>query len=180
MSENGSPLSFSGRRQLEIGTTNLATLTGGIANGATVAFAIRNPDSRCRLKLSIMFVPVGGGAVGNVGAKGLKLWLFAGDKDRSGASGAIVPITDLDGSTKAAPISIPKSAGLGGYSYEATTAADYLGGEVTIPNQLGDSLAGTLVLQVQLQPDGLRLLEDEWQEVRSEFRNSPPASPPTI
>jgi hypothetical protein len=180
MDPNASPTSFTGPRQLEIGTAPLAYFTGNVTTAAvTIPFRVRNPDSRCRIKVSILFTPISG-AVGNIAAKAMTLWLFEAEKDRSGQSGAVIPCVDLDGSTQIAPIAIPKSAGLGGYSYEATTAGDYIAGEITVPIQIGDGSGGALTLQTQLQPDGQRLPDKDWDEVRAEFRASPPPAAPLL
>ncbi len=155
---------FNGPRQKHIPQSIiLARLTGNPDAGKNITFRVPVPDSRLRVKLSILWTP-GSGAFPNLAAAGNTLWLYEAELDLS-SSGRTVPCVDLEG-TSAAPITIPKSADLAGYSREFVTAADYIEGVVGI---VGTALfAGTVILQTRYQPDSVRFTQDEWDEIRRE------------
>ena len=102
-------------------------LAGEVAG--TFEFKVRNPDSRIRMKVTLYFAPSSPQNARTVDNTGLAtLWIYAADQQRMGGSTTDIPITDLDGSTRDAPISIPASAGLLGYSREFVTAGDFIKG----------------------------------------------------
>lgn len=128
---------------------------------ADVRFRVPGVDSRLRIKISVLFVPPGGSAP-DAGSNGTAtLWIAEAEKDRSGQSGITVPSTNIVG-TQASPATIPASAGLGGYSREFVTAADYLEGTLHAESAAGMS-DGQWVLQVDYSPDAVRFTNEEWE-----------------
>jgi len=133
----------------------------------TFEIRVRNPDSRIRLKLTIYFAPSIPQNPATVDITGnATLWIYAADQARLGGHSGDVPITDLDGSTRAAPISVPASSGLLGYSREFVTAGDYVKAWLAVQSNL---VVGDWNVQIQAQPDGQRLPDDEWNDVRAQI-----------
>jgi hypothetical protein len=142
-------------------------LDDGFPDG-TFEIRVRNPDSRIRIKVTIYFDPTSPINPQTVDITGsTSLWIYAADQPRLGAFTGDIPITDLDGSTRDAPIAIPASPGLLGYSREFVTAGDFIKAWLAVSAPA--TVAGDWTVQIQAQPDGQRLPDDEWEEVRAQI-----------
>jgi hypothetical protein len=141
----------------------LARLTGNPDAGKAISFKVPIPDSRLRVKISILFTPLSG-AFPNLLAAGNTMWLRETEDDR-GASGRTVPCLDLEG-LKAAPIGIPQTADLAGYSREFITSADNIEGDLQLVGVA--TFIGTVTLQCRYQPDSVTFTQQEWDEIRRE------------
>lgn len=140
----------------------LITFSSGFSGPATRKFRVPIPDSRMRAKIGVLFVPDPGGLPDVAGGYGTHtLWLSEADKDRS-VSGIAIPATNIEG-TASAPTTIPATAGLGGYSREFVTAADFIDGTLTSTG--GGPMLGTWILQVDLRPNAVRFTDDEWRKL---------------
>jgi hypothetical protein len=127
------------------------------------------PDSRCRVKISVIFFPAQGTTIPDDLALEGTIWMAAYEEDQkgvSGSSGRTSPVTDLVGS-KNAPVQFPASQGLAGYSREFVTAADWIEADITIGGVADAS--GHWVLQTRIQPDAVTLDWREWQQIRALF-----------
>lgn len=139
----------------------------GAESSGTFEIKVRNPDSRIRMKVTIYFAPTGPWNPQTIDITGFStLWIYAADQQRLGGSSTDIPITDLDGSTRDAPIDIPVSAGLVGYSREFVTAGDFIKAWLAVES---NGVIGDWNVQIQAQPDGQRLPDDEWQDVMSQI-----------
>lgn len=169
---NDSPTSEEGSRQvISAPRTLLATFGAGGGAGGAIRFRMKTPDRRCSFKFSVYGVPVTGTPAAFLAARGLTIWVAEVERDET-LSGW-VPCTDLDGSTQAAPIAIPKSAGLGGYSLETDTMADGIEGLITVPAQVAGT-AGSLYLKSLCQPRVQQIIPwSQWSEIESEFGCEP-------
>jgi len=160
---NESPTSFKGPRQIHIAKRRELIIfpAGDWIGGEKAKFYVTNPDSRCRLRVSIMakFAWFSAGAT---------LWLAGAEFDQGGPSGTLEPHTNLEG-TQAVPVPIPATAGLLGYSREFETSADAIYGEITLPES-GSGPGATVYVTARIQPSGQRLPWPEWEEVRSELQ----------
>jgi hypothetical protein len=137
------------------------------SGNGTFEIRVRNPDSRIRLKLTIYFAPSTPQDPQTVDITGnATLWIYAADQSRLGGHSGDIPITDLDGSTRDAPIAIPVSAGLLGYSREFVTAGDYVKAQLAASPP---GIPGDWNVQIQAQPDGQRLPDEEWNDVRAQI-----------
>jgi hypothetical protein len=137
------------------------------AGSADVRFRVPGVDSRLRIKISVLYVPPVGSAP-NTGSGGTAtLWIAEAEKDRSGQSGITIPSENVEG-TSAAPTAIPADAGLGGYSREFVTAADYLEGTLAAASGAGMG-GGQWVLQVDYSPDAVRFTDAEWEALRAKM-----------
>jgi hypothetical protein len=130
----------------------LAAIIAGEGISKDVNFQIPFPDSRLRVKTSIMFR--GADPALNPTAT---LWMYEADIDDSGAQGDDIPLVDIVG-TSAAPLSIPANVGLRGYSREFVSAADYVNGRLTV----NDEISGYWVLQTRYQPQSVSFSPEEW------------------
>lgn len=130
----------------------------------TSTFRVPIPDSRLRVKLSVLFIPGAGGAPNAASLGASTLWLYEADADLSGLSGITIPATDIVG-TSAVPLVIPASADLGGYSREFVTAADAIEGVLT--STPGGPMIGTWMLQTRYQPDAVRFTFEEWDQIKA-------------
>lgn len=145
----------------------IATCAGGGENTLNTRVRLPVPDSRTRVKLTVMFVPTAGIANPDLTGDGDKIWVAAYDEDATGGGGGrTVPVTDVEG-TQAAPTSFPASAGLLGYSREFVTAADWIEAEVTLTSP---PVAGAWTLQTRIQPDAVSFSWDEWDQIRRAFQ----------
>jgi hypothetical protein len=162
--ESGSR-TFNGPRQIYIPPTLLlGPNQGGESGAATYFIRVPTPDSRCRVKLSIVFFSTGAPGTDAGGT----IWIAACEQDQkgvSGSSGKTAPVTNVEG-TQAAPTAFP-AAGLQGYSREFVTAADCL--EATIAISSGQNTPGYWVLQTRIQPDSVTLGWEEWDQIRRLF-----------
>ncbi len=136
---------------------------GADANAHDIFFNVPTPDSRLRVKVSLLWEDnTPGGSV-----PAATLWLNAADDLIDGVStlnGSIIPITNLEG-TSAAPTAIPADNGLGGYSREFYTSADYINGRLTIRN---NGALGWWRLQTRYQPNGVTLSPEEWDIITAQ------------
>ncbi len=128
------------------------------------------PDSRCRVKLTVVFYPRPGGVI-PVALKQIgTIWVAGYDEDTegiSGSAGMTEPVQDVEG-TSTAPTLFPVSTGLAGYSREFVTAADWLEAVITIGHST--TVVGTWTLQTRIQPDaGANFGWQEWDQIRRNF-----------
>jgi hypothetical protein len=65
--------------------------------------------------------------------------------------------------TRAAPLAIPSDAGVMGFSREFVSAGDNLYGELA--TGFVATAPGRWMLYTRYQPDGVRLSEDDWQQI---------------
>ncbi len=153
----------------------LVTFTSGTGTGS-IDFKVPVPDSRLRVKVSVMFIP----EAGDVGDSGLiaTLWLRECELDVSGVAGSMVPTANIEGSESGTPgpTAIPIATGLQGYSREFITAADYIVGTLDVSDG-GPSPGGSWVLQCRYQPQSVRFSEEEWNEIEPNCNPAPLSSP---
>lgn len=150
-------------QKIETQPIALVTIVDGAAvpANASVYFRVGIPDSRLRVKLSVLFIPLAGSA-NEFDATGFaNLWLYEAEDDKSGISGRAIQTGNIEG-TEAAPTAVPATAPLLGYSREFVTAADAIEGKLTI---LTNVTLGTWVLQARFQPDAVRFTDAEWDEI---------------
>lgn len=144
---------------------SLITFLTGSGSATTVKFRVPIPDSRLRVKISIMFIPVAGNHPTSGVAGSSTIWLFESERDLSGVSGDSIGCTNIEG-TSAAPTAIPAASPLLGYSREFVSAADHIEGVfVSTP---GGPMIGTWVLQLRFQPDAVRFTNEEWNEIKNQ------------
>lgn len=171
---NESATSPEGPRQFEVPRRiPIIQWLGGAGSDTQQDVYVRltTPDARLIQKLTLLASAVGTAPASTVLAgRNLTLWLYTEEKDE-GRGKKMVPVTDLAGSTSAAPIALPANANLGGFSREFVTTADAIGGRIRIPAQAPGGVQGTLFLQARFQPNAFRLMPwAEWQEVRSQCK----------
>ena len=129
-----------------------------------VRFLVPTPDSRLRVKVSVLFVklPNQSGPVTDLGAT---LYLGAADQEVAGFQGDRIPTTDVLHDAAGAvvhqstPLAIPEDPDLQGFSQEFVTAGDDIIGILTTGC---DGPSGFWILQVRYQPDGQRLHDCDW------------------
>lgn len=140
----------------------LATFGGVVAGGGTITFRVPTPDSRLRVKISVLFIPPAGQRPNTGLAQTSSLWLYESEDDMSGVSGMTIPSTNVEGTYSAGTL-IPDADGLLGYSRELVTAGDYVEGvfAAATPSPI---IAGSWVLQTRYQPDAVRFTDEEWQQ----------------
>jgi len=146
----------------------LANAIGASERTYSTHVRMRVPDSRTRVKLSVLFFPTSGARPADLTEIGT-IWVCASEEDQkgiSGGSGRIVPVTDLEG-TSAAPTAFPKTSGLYGYSREFVTAADWIEADIGLVSDA--DVIGTWVLQARIQPDAVSFTWDEWDQIRRLF-----------
>jgi hypothetical protein len=160
---------FNGPRQIfKPAPILLAKNIGSEASPLSLKVQVPAPDSRCRIKISVLFVPKAGLQIVDYTGWG-SIWIAACDEEQgavAGGGGRVLPVTALEG-TQDEPTSFPESDGLSGYSREFVTAADWLHVNVTINE--GDDSGGYWVLQTRIQPDAVTLDWGEWDEIRRLF-----------
>lgn len=142
----------------------LVAFTGVVIGPVTSTFKVYVPDSRLRVKISVMFVPRAGLDPITFLTSTATLWLSALEMDESGVSGTDVPCTNLEG-TSAAPTAISAANGLYGYSKEFTTASDAIRGVLAATGSI--NTIGTWMIQVRYQPIGVSFSDAEWRELRT-------------
>jgi hypothetical protein len=141
---------------------------------ASIKFRVPIPDSRLRVKISLLFVfkagtmPEAPSSV-SLAAGAATLWLYEADQEDAGATGNTIPCTNVEGSS-AVPTPIPTpgtgstAVGLAGYSREFITAGDYIEGVFSTGY---NGFLGTWVLQLRYQPDtGQRFNDIEWAQIK--------------
>ncbi len=134
-------------------------------------YRIKVPDSRLKVKQSILFVPLAGtGPITDLTAASAKLWAAGKDHDSSGILGYDPVVTNILG-TQAAPSSIIASAGLQGYSLETDgSAIDYLQGVFSALCNGPTAPKGTWYVAATYQPGtGQNYSDAEWAALRSMF-----------
>lgn len=160
---------FNGERQIY--RPSPIVLAVGLSGESSIDAHLRVPvpDSRCRVKVTVMFVPTAGTVVPADLANAGSIWIAASDEDQDGTGGSggmVLPVTNVEG-TQAVPTPFPVAAGLSGYSRSFVTAADWLDIDLTI-NGRSDA-AGAWVAQFRIQPDAVTLGWNEWDEIRRLF-----------
>lgn len=162
----------SSKRQIYTPNPQRVCSVGLESGGGNFELRWRNPDSRLRLKATLLFAPEGTHNPYTLDITGSGfLWPYAADQTRLGGSTRLAPVTDLEEVagvpvTRDAPLALPLSAGLLGYSREFVTAADFV---VFLANiQPNGDCAGEWTVLGQWQPDGQRLPDDEWDEIRAQ------------
>jgi hypothetical protein len=162
-------LNFNGPRQIyKPKPIILATSSGSAEASISTRIRIPAPDSRCRIKVSVIFFPLAGLPVPDLTLNIGTIWVAAYEEDTdgiSGGAGRTVPVTDVEG-TSAAPTAFPKSVGLAGYSREFVTAADWLEAVITLNSM---DTQGAWVLQTRIQPDAVTFTWPEWDAIRRLF-----------
>lgn len=142
---------------------------GASASGGPyeVQFKVPIPDSRLRVKITLLYVRPAGSSAMDFTAT---LWLSERDLEDAGVAGSLIPTTDIEG-TSASPTTIPANTGLAGYSREFVTAGDYIVGRlVASPGAIED--LGSWVLQTRYQPDAVRFTHAEWQAIKAQANPS--------
>jgi hypothetical protein len=160
---------FNGPRQICIPQPIiLASNSGAGEESFTTTVKLPVPSSQTRVKLSVIFYPTSG-ELGDIHGAG-SIWVAAAEEDFKGISGSggrLIPVTDVEGSS-AAPTSFPATNGLGGYSREFVTSADWLQAVISLTS-IGGGLAGVWVLQTSLQPDAVTFDWQSWEQIRRLF-----------
>ena len=129
-------------------------IAGSTGAKKTSIFRVPFPDSRLRVKISLLFKRTNT----STSLPGANLWLAEADIDDSGMQGDTVPLTNIEG-TFAIPTVIPAAVGLLGYSREFVSAADYIEGQLQVT---GDGTLGYWVLQARYQPQSVSFSPEEW------------------
>jgi hypothetical protein len=139
----------------------------------TTKFRAMNPDSRVRLKVSVMFVRDSTNPVG-APVTTMPSTLYLGEEEQSKKGGRRVLCTDIlrdaAGNVihQSAPLTIPEDPGLEGFTTEFVTAADSILGIFATSSPGGFS--GHWHLQARWQPDGQHLCAGDWDAVRRKCR----------
>ncbi len=135
-----------------------------LAGESAVRFRVMNPDSRMRLKISVMYVSDGNGAE-DITAMATTLYL--GEEEQSRKAGRRIICTDILRDSlgnvvhQSAPLTIPEDAGLEGFTAEFVTAADSILGIFSTESPGG--FDGHWVVKARWQPDGQRLCDSDWE-----------------
>lgn len=150
-------------QKLETQPIQLVTIlsSAAVPANASVYFRVPIPDSRLRVKLSVLFIPPAGDTNEFDITTFANLWLYEAEDDTSGVSGRAIQTGNIEG-TEAAPTAVPASAPLLGYSREFVTAADAIEGKFTILNNI---TLGTWILKSRYQPDAVRFTDAEWDQI---------------
>lgn len=150
-------------QKIETQPISLVTIQGssGVPANPFVYFRIPIPDSRLRVKLSVLFIPLAGAAAEFDATGFANLWLYEAEDDTSGMSGRTIQTGNIEG-TEAAPTAVPSTAPLLGYSREFVTAADAIEGKFTL---LANITLGTWILKSRYQPDAVRFTDAEWEQI---------------
>lgn len=155
---------YDGQRQIIIGQPIMLGSNSGSGENATSAeFRVQVPDSRIRVKTSILFVP--NNPVFPVDITDMAPTIFLAEEDEcySGQYSGYLPLVAIiPGTSQAAPLALT-TVGLAGYSIESTTAADAIHGFL---NWQSGAATGFWFLQTRYQPDGQRLTKEDWEETR--------------
>lgn len=133
------------------------------AGTGTVDFAVPIPDSRLRVKVSVLWVPIDNIAYGFAFNTAQTLWVCEREEDRSGRRGGMAPMGNLFG-TQAAPLSIAGDGAVSGFSREFNTAADEIFGRLTCSTPTNTNF-GRWMLQARYQPDTY-ISDCEWDLIK--------------
>jgi hypothetical protein len=177
---NGAPGVPAGGPQVWYGDTGNITLGHlvGNAEGTTASAKVRiyTPDSRLRVKVSVLFLR--DDPTDTTPVTRLKATLYIGEEehDYSGKLGSDLICTDVlkdaAGNVihQSGPLAIPEDDGLDGFSMEFVTAADSLIAIfTTAQGDTEDGIAGPnghWSMQVRYQPDGQRLCPEDWDWIK--------------
>ena len=155
---------YNGQRQIKISQPIiLGTNVGGEA-AAAAQFRVQCPDSRLRVKTSVLFIPDNPVFPVDITAFAASIFLAEEDECYTGAYSGYVPlIAIIPGTSIGAPLALP-AGGLMGYSIESVTAADAIHGWLTWQSANSSLLQGRWALQTRWQPDGQRLPDKDWEE----------------
>lgn len=151
--------------------------SGAVPANPDVYFYVPIPDSRLRVKVSLLFVAPAGDTDPLDITTGANLWLFESEEERSGVTGRSLPCTNLAGSTAAAPLAIPAAAPLLGYSREFVSAADAIEGRIRM---LANITTGSWILQTRYQPQSVRFTDEEWNEIVGQCQPQLKSAPFTV
>jgi len=162
---------FNGPQMIYKPRPQLITAATGVVGGTwTGRVRMPVPDSRCRVKLSVIFYPRQGGAIPVALKESGSIWVAGYEEDTDGVSGSggmTEPVQDVEG-TSDAPTQFPVSAGLAGYSREFVTAADWIEAVITLGGAA--TILGQWTLQTRIQPDAGALFSwAEWDQIRGNF-----------
>ncbi len=150
--------------QIEAPIRTLASFAGGTVGTGHAQFRVPIIDPRLRTFLGLEIVPPAGSNFTTVQtqiASTCTLWLFEEQDDRGGTSGIILPLTNLQGSTKAAPITWP-NPGLFGFAVELVSIAQYVGGIVAMT----PGLICNILMDVIYKPEaGATFTQSEWEQL---------------
>lgn len=141
-------------------------VAGSTGTKKNSVFQVPFPDSRLRVKISLLFKRTNASS----SLPGANLWLYETDVDDSGMTGDNVPLTNIEG-TFAAPTVIPAAVGLLGYSREFVSAADYVEGQLQMT---GDGTTGYWVLQTRYQPQSVSFSREEWDLITAQCNPTGP------
>jgi len=171
LAQRAGHINYNGPRQIFMPAPIVVCVNTGGEGGASYSTIVRvpTPDSRCRVKISLIYVPGDGDLPTDV-TGAATVWIAGCDYDQRGVGGGggrTLPVTNVEG-TKAAPTAIPKAVGLVGYSREFVTAADCLEVSVAITSITGIG-SGAWMLQTRIQPDAVTLEWKEWEQIRALF-----------
>ena len=147
------------------------------AETAAAKFRVLCGDSRVRVKVSVLFIRLGGVLTPSSSLLGATLWGGEEEDDTSGLGGGKIPSTDiLRDSTgaivhRATPMAIPEDTALDGWTQEVVTSAeslifDFTTGQGTVADA-GPS--GTWIAKAKFQPEGQRLPKEDWDHVQRNF-----------
>jgi hypothetical protein len=148
-------------------------------SGATrksVTARIPVPDSRLRVKLSVLFISTANENPPDIIAAGATIWVYETENDISGVKGGTIIANNIDG-TAAAPTAVANVAPLMGYTREFVTAADNIEFVFSTGNP---GQFGTWVLQCRFQPDSVRFTHAEWDELTAACSIELDAGPFTV
>lgn len=157
---------YGGKRQIIIPQPIILGFNSGGSEAPTqsVEFRVQIPDSRLRVKTSVIFVPNAPVFPVDISTMDPTLFLAEEDECYSGQYSGYVPLVAIiPGTSVGAPLSLPAAADLLGYSIESTTAADAIHGYLTWSS---GAIPGLWTLQTRYQPDGQRLPDEDWAETR--------------
>jgi hypothetical protein len=146
----------------------LAQATGGEESGITVHVRLPVPSSQTRIKLSVVFFPQQGDALGDISLSG-SILVSANEEDQGGAAGSAgrsVPVTYVE-QTAGAATPFPLFSGLAGYSREFVTSADWLEADIALARSIQ---SGFWVLQTSIQPDSITFEWSAWDQIRRAFQ----------
>lgn len=161
-------LNDAGSPQVEFDSITLGRVHG-IFGPNNCKFRVMNPDSRVRLKITVMFVRDAGASASILT---MPTTLYLGEEEQNKKNGKRVLCTDIlrdaAGNVihQSGPLTIPEDAGLEGFTTEFVTAADSILGIFTTSSDAGGTFDGHWLAQARWQPDGQRLCDEDWEYVR--------------
>lgn len=168
---DGHPYSTLGRQFYAPRPDILSDLAANATN-VKATFRVPMPDSRLRVKVSLIYSPVPGVTIpfdiGTVNSHAI--WMGLEEIDWAGRIAGPIPTINVIRNpttgllvTRAAPLVIPSDVNVMGYSQEFQSAGDQIFGELT--TTFVAAAPGRWMLYTRYQPDGIVLPEEEWQEI---------------